>query len=139
VNRYLRGAAAGLDAATDRGYAASVDERWTLTSLLRRYPRVAAASALVVAAAVAVTILTTVGNARPQPLANSASCSQWAAATRAEQLAYSNLYIDEYGGFADTARRANEVRAQIGRACTHASYLGEADDITILAAQRHSF
>jgi hypothetical protein len=116
-----------------------VNERWTLTSLVRRYPRVVAASALVVAAAVAVTILTTVANPRPQPLANSASCSQWAAATRSEQLVYSHLYIDEYGRFADTARRADEVRAQIDRACTHASYLGEADDITILAAQRGSF
>lgn len=117
-----------------------MDERWTLTSLLRSHPRVTAASLLVVAAAVAVTILTTtVGNPRPQALANSASCSQWAAATRSEQLAYSHLYIDEYGRFADTARRADEVRAQIGRACTHASYLGEADDITILAAERHSF
>lgn len=114
-------------------------ERWTLTSLLRRHPRLTAASFLVVAAVVAVTILTTVGNARPQPLANSASCSQWAAATRSEQLAYAHLYIDEYGPFADTARHADAVRGQIGRACTHASYLGEADDITILAAERHSF
>lgn len=128
-----------LHAATDRGYAASVNERWTLTSLLRRHPRVTAASLLVVAAAVAVTILTTVTNPRPQPLANSASCSQWAAATRGEQLAYSHLYINEYGRFANTVRRADEVRAEIGRACTHASYLGEADDITILAAERHSF
>ncbi len=116
-----------------------MDERWTLTSLLRRHPRIAAASTLVVAAAVAITILTTVGNPRPQPLANSASCSQWAAASRSEQLAYSHLYIDEYGRFANTARRADEVRAQIVSACTHASYLGEADDITVLAAMRHSF
>jgi hypothetical protein len=116
-----------------------VDERWTVTSLLRRHPRVTAAAALAVAAAVALTILTTVTNPRPQPLADSTSCSQWAAATRAEQVAYSNLYIDEYGRFADTARRAAEVRAQIGRACTHASYLGEADDLTVLAAMRHSF
>src|SRR6202012_3284793 len=122
-----------VDVTPDRGYAASVDERWNLLSLLRRHPRVTAASLLAVVAAVAVTILTTVGNARPQPLANAASCAQGAAATRSEQLAYSNLYIDEYGRFADTARRADEVRAQISRACTHASYLGEADDITILA------
>ena len=100
-----------VDAGTDRGYAGSVDERWTLTSLLRRHPRLAAASVLVVAAVVAVTILTTVANPRPQPLANSASCSQWAAATRAEQLAYSHLYINEYGRFANTARHADEVRA----------------------------
>jgi hypothetical protein len=116
-----------------------VDERWPLTSLLRRHPRVTAASLLVVAAAVAVTILTTVSDPHPQPLRDAASCSQWAAASRAEQLAYSHLYIDEYGRVADTARHAADVRAQIGRACTHASYLGEADDITILAALRHSF
>jgi hypothetical protein len=116
-----------------------VAERWTLTSLLRRHPRVTAASFLAVVAGIAVTVLTTVGSARPQPLANSASCSQWAAATRSEQLAYSHLYIDEYGRLADTTRHAEAVREQIARACTHASYLGEADDITILAAKRHSF
>ena len=36
-------------------------------------------------------------------------------------------------------RRAAGVQAEIDRACTHASYLGEADDISILASLRHSF
>ncbi len=116
-----------------------MDERWSIMSLLRRHPRVSAASLVVVAVAVAVTVLTAVADPHPQALSSSSSCSQWAAATAAEQLAYSHLYIDEYGSFADTARDAARVRTQIGRACTHASYLGEADDITILAAKRHSF
>ncbi|MGH2910780.1 MAG: hypothetical protein ACRDK8_15990 [Solirubrobacteraceae bacterium] len=114
-------------------------ERWTLTSLMRRHPRVTAASVAVVVIVVAVTLLTTFSGARRQPLGDSASCSQWAAATAAQQTAYSHVYINEYGRVANTAQNAAAVRAAIGKACTHASYLGEAGDITVLAGLRHAF
>jgi hypothetical protein len=127
---------------SDRGAAApgaGLDERPTLTSAMRRHPRAAAASLALVIVMIAVTILTTVSNPRRQPLSDAASCSQWAAATAAQQTAYSHLYIDEYGSVANTARQAAAVRSAIDAACTHASYLGEAADVSVLAALRHAF
>jgi hypothetical protein len=108
-------------------------------ALLRRHPRACAASIALVVVLVAVTLLTTVSSPHRQPLSDSASCSQWAAATPSQQTVYSHVYIDEYGRFANTAGHAATVRAAIDKACTRASYLGEADDITVLASLRHAF
>lgn len=119
--------------------ATGADERWTLTSLIRRHPRLTAGSLALVIVLVAVTLLTTVSSPHRVGLTDAASCSQWAAATPGQQRAYSHLYIDEYGRVADTAGNAAAVRTAIHRACTHASYLGEADDISIIAALRHAF
>jgi hypothetical protein len=114
-------------------------ERWSLTSLIRRHKRIAAGSIAVVLALVAVTLVTTVTSPSRQPLADSASCAQWAAATPGQKTAYSHVYIEEYGRFANTAARAAAVEAAINQACTKASYLGEADDLSILAGIRHAF
>jgi hypothetical protein len=114
-------------------------ERWTLTALIRRHTRLAAASLALVVVLVAVTLLTEVSSPRRVALSDAASCAQWAAATPSQQIAYSHLYIDEHGRFADTAAHAAGVRTEIERACTHASYLGEADDISIIAGLRHAF
>jgi hypothetical protein len=117
----------------------SADHRWTLTALVRAHKRVAAGSIAVVLAVIAVTIVTTVSSPSRQPLSDSASCTQWAAGTPAQKLAYSHLYINEYGRFANTARDAATVETTIDKACTKASYLGEADDVSVLAGVRHAF
>jgi len=93
----------------------------------------------VVIVLVAVTLLTTVTSPHRQSLSDSASCSQWAAATQAQQIGYAHLYIDEYGRSANTAARAQTVRTSINRACTDASYLGESDDVTVVAALKKAF
>jgi hypothetical protein len=127
---------------SDPGSAApdgGAEERWTLTALIRRHTRLAAASLALVIVLVVVTLLTVVSSPQRVALSDAASCSQWAAATPSQQIAYSHLYIDEHGRFADTAARAAAVRNAIDGACTHASYLGEADDISIIAGLRHAF
>ena len=103
------------------------------------HKRLAAAAIVVVIAVVAVTIATTVSNPSRQPLSDSASCTQWAAGTPAQKVAYAHLYINEYGRFANTARNAAAVETAVDKACTKASYLGEADDISVLASLRHAF
>jgi hypothetical protein len=128
---------------TDPGGSAApgpgAEERWTLTALIRRHPRVTAGSLALLIVLVAVTLLTTVSSPQRVAISDSASCSQWAAATPAQQTAYSHLYIDEHGKFADTAAQAAAVRRAIDRACTHASYLGEAEDVSIIASLKHAF
>lgn len=127
------------DSGSSAAPAESVEGPWTLTSAARRHPRITAISLVVVLALLAVTLLTTVSRPHRQPLSGSASCSQWAAAAPRQQLAYSHLYIDEYGRSADTSAEAATVSAAITRGCTRASYLGEADDVSVLAALRHAF
>jgi hypothetical protein len=117
----------------------SADHRWTLTALVLGHKRVAAGSIVVVIALIAVTIFTTVSSPSRQSLSDSASCTQWAAGTPAQKIAYSHLYINEYGRFPNTARYAAAVETAIDTACTKASYLGEADDISVLASLRHAF
>lgn len=131
----------GDDAHSDDPAASGVsaEHRWTLTALARKHKRVAAASTAVVLAVIAVTIVTTVSSRGRESLSDSASCTQWAAGTPAQKIAYSHVYINEYGRFANTARNAVAVETAINKACTKASYLGEADDISVLASLRHAF
>jgi hypothetical protein len=117
----------------------NADHRWTLTALVLAHKRVAAGSIAAVIALIAVTIVTTVSSPSRQPLSDSASCTQWAAGTPAQKIAYSHLYINEYGRFPNTARYAAGVETAINKACTTASYLGEADDMSVLAGLRHAF
>jgi hypothetical protein len=117
----------------------SADHRWTLTSLMLRHKRVAAASIVLVLAAIAATLATTVSSPSRQPLSDSATCTQWAAATPGQKLAYAHVYINEYGRFANTARNAASVEKTIDKRCTKASYLGEADDVSVLASLRNAF
>ena len=127
---------------TDLGGTAASEvspERWSVTALMRRHRYVAAGSLIVALALIAVTLLTTVSDPHRQPLSDSASCSQWAAATPAQKLGYAHVYINEYGNFANTASKAAAVKTAINRSCTEASYLGEADDVTVIASLRHAF
>ena len=108
-------------------------------SLMRAHKAASAVSIAVVLAFIVVTVVTTVSSPSRQPLSDSATCSQWAAATPAQKIAYAHVYIDEYGAFADTARAADTVETTIDNECVRAAYLGEADDISVLASIRHSF
>jgi hypothetical protein len=117
----------------------SADHRWTLTLLMRRHKRVAAGLIALVLVLIAATLVTTISSPSRQPLSDSASCSQWAAGTTGQKSAYAHVYINEHGRFANTARNAASVETAINKACTKASYLGEADDVSILAALRKAF
>jgi hypothetical protein len=114
-------------------------DRWTVRALVLAHKRVAAGSIVVLLVVFVVTLVTTVSSPSRQPLSDSASCTQWAAGTSAQKVAYSHLYINEYGRFANTARNAAAVETAINQACTKASYLGEADDLSVLAGIRHAF
>jgi hypothetical protein len=117
----------------------SASPPWSLMSLIRAHRRASAGAIVFVLLVVAVTIVTTVSSPTRAPLSDSASCSQWAAATPAQKIAYSHVYINEYGAFANTNRNADAVEAAIDKSCVRAAYLGEADDISVLASLRHAF
>ena len=117
----------------------SADDRWTVRAVVRRHKWAAAATAAVVLVVVALTLITTLVSPSREPLSDSASCTQWDAGTPAQKIAYSHLYINEYGRVPNTAGNAAAIETTIDKACTEASYLGEADDVSVLASLRHAF
>ncbi|MEO6859254.1 MAG: hypothetical protein ABI323_11835 [Solirubrobacteraceae bacterium] len=72
-------------------------------------------------------------------LNDSSSCSAWASARPAEQSAYSELYLKEHADLPDGAILPRSVMSAITNACSHAAYLGEADDMSVIAALRHEY
>jgi hypothetical protein len=115
------------------------DEPFTVRSIVLRHRRASAGAVALLVALIALTVGTAVSSSSRVPLSDSASCSEWAAGTTAQKSAYSHLYINEYGAYPNTARYAAAVQAAINRACTHAAALGEADDVSVLAALRRAF
>ena len=113
--------------------------RFSITSVMLAHRRVSAGAVVFVLLVVAVTIVTTVSSPSRAALSDAATCSEWGAATPAQKIAYSHVYINEYGAFANTIRNADAVEAAINKSCVRAAYLGEADDVSVLASLRHAF
>jgi hypothetical protein len=123
------------DVATD----SSVYRSWTLTSVLLRHKRASVGSIAVLLVLIVGTFVTTVSNPSRQALSDSATCSEWAAATPAQKISYAHVYINEHGAFPNTTRNADVIETNINKACIRASYLGEAEDVSVLASLRHAF
>ena len=124
---------------TQTAAGSSAYRTWTLTSLLLRHKRASVGSILFLLVLIAVTIVATVSNPSRQALSDSATCSEWAAATPAQKIAYARVYINEYGAFPNTTRNADVIETNINKACIRASYLGEAEDVSVLGSLRHAF
>ncbi len=123
----------------DHASGSSAYRSWTLTSLLLAHKRASLGATAFLLAVIAVTFITTVSSPSRQPLSDSATCSEWAAATPAQKISYSHVYINEYGSYPDTTRNADVIETNINKACTRASYLGEAEEVSVLASLRHAF
>ena len=70
-------------------------------------------------------------------LSDSSTCPAWGSASQNQRSAYARLYIAEYPSGA--ARDQDTTEADLTSACTHAAYLGEADDVSLVAAMNHAF
>lgn len=103
------------------------------------HKRGAAAAATVFLLAIAITVLPTLSGSSAGALTDSTTCSQWAAATPGQQSGYAYLYLREYRPAPVTAANAQAVGGAISKACVEAAYLGEADDVSVVAAFRHAF
>jgi hypothetical protein len=95
------------------------------------------------AAAVLLIVLTVLASAvlpgGERALGDSASCSDWASASQSQQNAYSQLYLNEHGALPSGAGDVSGVRSAINNDCIKAAYLGESDDVTVIAAIEHAF
>jgi hypothetical protein len=89
---------------------------------------------LVVIAVFAATALSSGG-----ALSDSSSCSQWGAASPSQQAAYSRLYDREYVAAPSQAGDVGSIESAITQDCTKAAYLGESDDVSVIAAVKHQY
>lgn len=114
-------------------------ERVTLGMLAARHKAACALGLATLLVLVLVIVATALSSSAAVALTDGTSCSQWAAASPAQRTAYAQLYVREYGGLPDGARAAGTITATIGSDCARAAYLGEADEVTVLAAVKHAY
>ncbi len=94
---------------------------------------------VVVLLLIAFTAAAAISSSSNAALSDSTSCSQWVSASQAQQNGYAQLYLKEHGAPSSGARNADGVRSMITSTCTQAAYLGESDDVSVIAAIKHDF
>ncbi len=128
---------------TDRGTSGEATapgrpatEPTSLWRFMLGHRRASVAVVVIVLLAAGLTVATTLSGSSTSALTDATTCSAWTAATHAQQAGYAHLYVDEHAG-APPATSA--VTAAIDAACTQAAYLGESDDMSVVAAIKHEF
>jgi hypothetical protein len=114
-------------------------EQFSLSALVAGHKRATAAIVVVVVAMIALTVVPALAGTSSSALSDSATCSQWTTAPSKQQTAYGHLYLQEHRVAPDTDVDADAVTRAISKACVQAAYLGEADDVSLVAAFRHEF
>jgi len=108
-----------------------------IKAFILRHKAATGATVAIVLVLVGVMVAAALPNARAGALSDSSTCSAWGSATGAQQAAYARLYVNEH--LAGAARDAGTVETALNAACNHAAYLGEADDVSVVAALNHAF
>ncbi|HEY5188763.1 MAG TPA: hypothetical protein VII87_07015 [Solirubrobacteraceae bacterium] len=78
-------------------------------------------------------------NSKGGALDDATTCSEWASASPAQRLTYSRLYLTEHDALLLGPRNAHGVESAINNACIHAAYLGEGDEVSMVAAIKHEY
>lgn len=108
-------------------------------TIVRRHKAATAGAIVVVLVLIGAMVAAALPSAKAGALSDSSTCSAWSSATSAQQAAYAHLYITEHASSVSGGLGAPSVQATINGDCNHAAYLGEADDISIIAALNHAF
>jgi hypothetical protein len=117
----------------------SVRERLTLRTVMSRHKGASAGAIALLFVLVAVTVSPAFLSSSGGALSDSTSCSGWGSASQAQQTAYSHLYLNEHGALPSGARDPNSIKSAVSNACIQAAYLGEADDVSVVAAIKHQY
>lgn len=106
---------------------------------MRSHRKASAVIAAIVLAMILLTVLTSVSGGNGGALTDSTSCTQWASSSASQQNAYAQLFLNEHGALPNGEGTVTTVRSDINSECVHAAYLGESDDVTVVAAVNHAF
>jgi hypothetical protein len=118
----------------------SASPEWPrIRTIVRRHKAATAGAIVVVLVLIGAMVAAALPSAKAGALSDSSTCSAWSAATQAQQSAYAHLYVTEHASSVSGGLAAANVESTINGDCNHAAYLGEADDISIIAALNHAF
>ncbi len=106
---------------------------------MARHKGASAVAIVVVVLLVAFTVAAAITGSSNAALSDSTSCSQWVSSRQAQQNAYAQPYLKEHGAPSSGVRSADGVRSTITSTCTQAAYLGESDDVSVVAAIKHDY
>ena len=102
--------------------------------------RAASAAGLVLlVAVVAVMAAPAFSSSSAGPVSDSTSCLEWSSTSLAQRNAYARLYLTEHVSLLGKVPAAASIKSVINTGCTHAAYLGEADEVTVIAAIKHQY
>lgn len=118
----------------------SASPEWpNVRTIVRRHKAATAGAIAVVLVLIGVMVAAALPSAKAGALSDSSTCSAWSSATSAQQTAYARLYITQHGSSVSGGLGTRDVESTITGDCNHAAYLGEADDVSIVAALNHAF
>lgn len=118
---------------------ARAPEPFSISSLIAEHKRATAAVVGIFVLMIAITVVPSLASSDSSSINDTATCSQWEASPSSQQAAYGHLYLREYRPAPNTDANAAEVARTISKACVEAGYLGEADNLSVLAAFKHQF
>jgi hypothetical protein len=110
-----------------------------LWPLILRHRRASATVAAIAVLAIGLSVVPGLVGSGGGPLSDATTCSQWSAASSAQRSAYVQLYLESYGSFSGAGRTSAAVQTTITHGCVRAAFLGEADDVSVLAAVHGDF
>lgn len=126
--------ATSIDSEAQRGGARSA-----VTRLIVEHKAATSAAVLVATVLVAFLIAVAFSSSKAAPLSDATPCSGWADASSTEQLAYAQLYLKEHAALLSGSGEANRIDGLVTDNCSRAALLGEADEVTVLAAIEQHF
>jgi hypothetical protein len=111
----------------------------SVKAIILRHKAASAAAVVIALVLVGVMAAAALPSAKAGALADSSTCSAWQSASQTQQAAYAHLYVTEHRSPVSGGLGAADVERSINSACNHAAYLGEADDISLVAALNRAF
>jgi ABC-type transport system involved in cytochrome c biogenesis permease component len=110
-----------------------------LSGLILAHKRATAVVAGIVLVLIVISVLPAVLGSSSGALNDAATCSEWAAASGDQQVAYAQLFLRENGSLTSAGQTAGAVQNTISQGCVRAAYLGEADDVSVIGAVNKAF
>jgi ABC-type transport system involved in cytochrome c biogenesis permease component len=123
------GDAAGPDVSSNQG----------LSGLILAHKRATAIVAGIVLVLIVISVLPAVLGSSSGALNDATTCSEWAAASGDQKVAYAQLFLRENGSLTNAGQTPAAVQNTITQGCVRAAYLSEADDISVIGAVNKAF
>jgi ABC-type transport system involved in cytochrome c biogenesis permease component len=110
-----------------------------LGGLILAHKRAAAAVVGIVLVLIVISVLPAVLGSSSGALNDATTCSEWAAASGDQKVAYAQLFLRENGSLTSAGLTSAAVQNTISQGCVRAAYLGEADDVSVIGAVNKAF